>query len=107
MSFEEFQQLARLYTIGALDLDELEQFNLGRKHFGTEAEAFLDECQRLNALIALSLLPKKPSAGLKARLMAKIRKEQAKSPDFNGEIGHPLLTPASSGKQGSSIFGLN
>lgn len=106
MSFEEFQQLARLYTIGALDLDELQQFNLCRKYFGPRAEAFLDECQKLNAFMALSLIPKKPSPGLKAKLMAKIKNEQAKASGPHGDTIHPWQMLVSSEHE-STIFGLN
>lgn len=36
MNFEEFQNRSRLYVIGALEPDELEQFELARKEFGTK-----------------------------------------------------------------------
>ncbi len=107
MSYEEFQQLARLYTIGALDKEELEAFTAGRKLYGARAEAFIDECQCLNAILALSLLPMSPSAGLKERLMAKIREEA-------GEQA-PLWEPTSSQRalatlgsdENQRIFGVN
>ena len=44
MSFEEFQNRSRLYVIGALDGDELEDFELARKDFGQKGEDFIGEC---------------------------------------------------------------
>ena len=41
MSFEEFQNQARLYVIGALETEETEAFELARKHFGKPAEDFI------------------------------------------------------------------
>jgi hypothetical protein len=43
MSFDEFQNLARLHVLGALDADEESAFQEGRKEFGEEAEKFLHE----------------------------------------------------------------
>ncbi|MEI7958961.1 MAG: hypothetical protein WCI40_07615 [Verrucomicrobiota bacterium] len=72
MNFEEFQHLARLSIVGALDPDELVQFEGGRLEFGAEAEAFLDECRKLNAVFALSLHPCEPDPRTKARLFKQI-----------------------------------
>ncbi len=73
MNFEEFQHLARLSVVGALDPDEMVQFQVGRLEFGVEAEAFMEECRKLNAVFALSLRPCAPDPRTKARLFAKIR----------------------------------
>ena len=73
MHFEEFQHLARLSIVGALDPDELAQFQAGRREFGAAAEAFLDECRKLNAVFALSLRPCAPDPRTKARLLARIQ----------------------------------
>ena len=55
MSFEEFQNRARLYVIGALEPEETEEFELARKDFGQKAEDFIAECYDLHEAFALSL----------------------------------------------------
>ena len=69
--------MARLSIVGALDPDELAQFQAGRREFGVEAEAFLDECRKLNAVFALSLRPCEPDPRTKARLFARIQGNSA------------------------------
>ena len=44
MSFEEFQNCARLYVIGALEPEELQEFEAARKQYGTKAEDFINNC---------------------------------------------------------------
>jgi hypothetical protein len=76
MSFDEFQNRSRLYVIGALETDELEDFEQARKHFGQKAEDFIAECYALHEAFALSLKPAKSSAALKERLMMMVREKQ-------------------------------
>jgi hypothetical protein len=76
MSFEEFQNQARLYVIGALEADETEAFELARKQFGPEAEDFIAKCYSMHEAFALSLRPAKSSDALKERLMSMVRKRQ-------------------------------
>lgn len=76
MSFEEFQNQARLYVIGALEAEEIEAFELARKHFGQKADEFIAECYSMHEAFALSLRPAKSSEALKERLMAMVRKRQ-------------------------------
>ncbi len=76
MSFEEFQNRARLYVIGALETDETEEFETARREFGTQAENFIAECYDLHEAFALSLQPKKSSDALKQRLMAMVRERK-------------------------------
>ena len=73
MSFEEFQNQARLYVIGALEPEELEDFEAARKDLGQPAEDFIVECYNLHEAFALSLQPKKTSDVLKERLMSMVR----------------------------------
>jgi hypothetical protein len=73
MSFEEFQNRSRLYVIGALEQEELEEFEQARKEFGQKAEDFIGECYALHEAFALSLRPAKSSAALKERLMSMVR----------------------------------
>ncbi len=52
MSFEEFQNCARLYVIGALEPEELQDFEAARKQYGSAAEDFIN-----NATVCTKLLP--------------------------------------------------
>ena len=61
MSFEEFQNRSRLYVIGALESEEMEEFETARKKFGQKAEDFIGECYALHEAFALSLRPAKSS----------------------------------------------
>ena len=78
MSFEEFQNRARLYVIGALEPEETEEFERARKEYGQKAEDFIGECYNLHEAFALSLRPEKSSDALKQRLMSMVRQRQAK-----------------------------
>ena len=69
MSFKEFQNQSRLYVIGALESEELEEFERARKKFGKKAEDYISECYGLHEAFALSLRPAKSSAAIKDRLM--------------------------------------
>jgi hypothetical protein len=73
MSFEEFQNQARLYVIGALEPEEAEAFERDRNGFGQQAEDFIAECYGMHEAFALSLRPAKSSDALKERLMAMVR----------------------------------
>jgi hypothetical protein len=73
MSFEEFQNRSRLYVIGALEPEELDEFERARKELGQKAEDFIGECYALHEAFALSLRPAKSSAALKERLMSMVR----------------------------------
>jgi len=76
MNFEEFQNRSRLYVIGALESDELEEFEEARKKFGQKADDFIGECYALHEAFALSLQPAKSSSAIKDRLMSMVREKQ-------------------------------
>ena len=76
MSFEEFKKHSRLYVIGALESEELEEFERARPKFGKKAEDFITECYGLHEAFALSLRPAKSSAAIKERLMAMVREKK-------------------------------
>ncbi len=78
MSFEEFQNLARLYVIGALEAEENEAFMQAQKHFGQKAEDYIAECYSMHEAFALSLRPAKSSEALKDRLMAMVRNRETR-----------------------------
>lgn len=78
MSFEEFQNAARLYVIGALEPEEAGNFERARKEFGQKAEDYIAECYDMHEAFALSLRPAKSSDALKDRLMAMVRNKTAK-----------------------------
>jgi hypothetical protein len=76
MSFEEFKNRSRLYVIGALESEEIDEFEQARKQFGQKAEDFISECYALHEAFALSLKPAKSSAALKDKLMSMVREKQ-------------------------------
>ena len=76
MNFEEFQNRSRLYVIGALESDELEEFEEARKKLGQKAEDYIGECYALHEAFALSLQPAKSSSAIKDRLMSMVREKQ-------------------------------
>jgi hypothetical protein len=73
VNFKEFQNQSRLYVIGALEPEELEEFEKARKRFGKKAEDYIGECYGLHEAFALSLRPAKASTAIKERLMAMVR----------------------------------
>jgi hypothetical protein len=73
MSFEEFQNCARLYVIGALEPEELQEFEAARKQYGSAAEDFINQCYGLHEAFALSLKPAKASDSIKEKLMSMVR----------------------------------
>ena len=85
MSFEEFQNSARLYVIGALELEELQVFEAARKTYGTRAEDFINQCYGLHEAFALSLKPAKASAAIKDRLMSMVRERAQKQSDSKSD----------------------
>jgi hypothetical protein len=76
MNFSEFQNQSRLYVIGALEAEELEEFEIARKKFGKKGEEFITKCYALHEAFALSLRPAKSSAAIKDRLMAMVKARQ-------------------------------
>jgi hypothetical protein len=78
MSFEEFENLARLYVVGALDEMEVPIFTKARQDFGDRGEEIIADCQKLNAAFALSLRPQPPKEDAKAKLMGLIQKSMGK-----------------------------
>ena len=79
MSFEEFQNCARLYVIGALEPEELPAFEAARKEYGSAGEDFINQCYGLHEAFALSLKPAKTSNAIKERLMSMVRERQGQS----------------------------
>ncbi len=78
MSFEEFENQARLYVIGSLESEEEAAFEVARKYFGQKGEEAIAKCYELHEAFALSLRPAKSSEALKQRLMEMVRSRQAK-----------------------------
>jgi hypothetical protein len=76
MNFSEFQNQSRLYVIGALEAEELEEFEKARTKFGKKGEEFITKCYALHEAFALSLRPAKASAAIKDRLMAMVKAKQ-------------------------------
>ena len=78
MSFDEFQNAARLYVIGALEPEEARQFERARKQFGQRGEDYIAQCYGLHEAFALSLQPAKSSDAIKNRLMDMVRRKATK-----------------------------
>jgi hypothetical protein len=76
MNFEEFQNQSRLYVIGALEPEELEEFEKERKKAGKKAEDFVTQCYALHEAFALSLRSARASAAIKERLMSMLRERK-------------------------------
>lgn len=73
MNFEQFQNQARLFVIGALDAEEVSEFEKARRKFGQKGEDFIAKCYTLSEAFALSLKPAKASGQIKVRLMEMVR----------------------------------
>jgi hypothetical protein len=73
MNFEEFENLARLYVVGALEDGEEEAFHEARQEFGGRAEEVIAEFRKLNSVFALSLRPHPPHPETKRKLLRAIR----------------------------------
>ena len=80
MNFEKFQNQSRLYVIGALESEEVEEFEQERKKFGKKAEDFVTRCYALQEAFALSLRSAKASAAIKERLMSMVARTGDTSP---------------------------
>ena len=73
MKSEEFQNQSRLYVIGALEPEEMEEFERERKKLGKKAEDSITQCYAVHEAFALSVRPAKASAAIKERLMSMVR----------------------------------
>ena len=73
MNFEQFQNQSRLYVIGALEPEELDEFEKARKKFGEKAEEFISKCYALHEAFALSMRTAKSSEAIKDSLMAMVK----------------------------------
>ena len=69
MNSEEFDSMARLYVLGALDEAETAEFERARHEMGQQAERIIQECERLNSMFALSLRPTPPKPSTKQKLL--------------------------------------
>jgi hypothetical protein len=85
MNFEEFQNQSRLYVVGALEPEELEEFETERKKSGRKAEDFITQCYVLHEALALSLRPAKASA-IKERVMSIVRERKQPTHARHAEV---------------------
>ena len=69
MNSEDFENRARLYVLGALDDEELAEFERVRHEMGVKAERIIQECERLSSMFAVSLRPTPPKPATKQRLL--------------------------------------
>ncbi len=77
MNSEDFDSMARLYVLGALDDDELTEFDRRRHELGPQAEHVIQECERLNSMFALSLRPTPPKPSTKQKLLDMVQSAMA------------------------------
>lgn len=90
MNSEQFESKARLFVLGALDDEELNEFEEARHAFGPEGENVIRECERLSSMFALSLRPTPPKPATKERLLSMIdqalggRKKSPNGAEANG-----------------------
>ena len=73
MTFEDFQNHARLYVIGALYPNELVEFEDATARFGAKAKTFIRDCYKLRDAFALSLRSPESGAVLKERVLSMAR----------------------------------
>jgi hypothetical protein len=92
MNSEEFQNQSRLYVIGALQPEELEDFERERKESGKKAEDFISQCYVLHEAFALSLRPA-ASTAIKERLMSMVR-QRKQATHARNPVDGPLMTAA-------------
>ena len=69
MNFEDFEKLARLFVVGALEEQEEAHFEAGRRLYGQRAEALIAEFRRLGTVFALSLRPHPPHPDTKRKIL--------------------------------------
>lgn len=93
MNFEEFQNQSRLYVIGALEPEELEEFARERKKSGKRAEDCITQCYALREAFGLSLRPEKAFASIKERLTSMVR-ERKQVTHARNAADVPLMTAA-------------
>jgi hypothetical protein len=72
VTFERFQNYARLYVVGALDSEEMEKFELARERHGPAAQEFVDECNCRHESLELSLKPAAKMQAIKTRLLSMV-----------------------------------
>jgi hypothetical protein len=96
MNFEEFENLARLYVVGALEDGEEEAFQEARRDFGDRAENTIAEYRQLNSVFALSLRPHPPHPDTKRKLLQAIRQSmhEGRGPNGDSHDGHGERRPA-------------
>ena len=76
MTFEEFQNHARLYAIGALYSNEVEEFEQATTAFRAKAETFIRDCFALRDAFALSLRRPASREALKTRITSMVRRHE-------------------------------
>jgi hypothetical protein len=97
MSFEEFENLARLYVVGALEDGEQEAFQEAIEQFGDRAEQAIAGFRQLNSVFALSLRPHPPHPDTKRKLLHAVRRSMDGSQNLN-DRPDPSDSPGTTGE---------
>ena len=84
MDFDDFQNYAPLYVIGALEPAEVKDFEEGLEKFGKKAKRLVRHCHALHESFALSVRPRKSLVTLKQRLISRARRTRNDSEGENG-----------------------
>ena len=79
MDFDEFQNYAPLYVIGALEPAEIKDFEEGLERFGEKAKGLVRHCYALHESFALRVRPRKSLVTMKERVISRVRSEEARS----------------------------
>ena len=104
MNFEKFQNQSRLYVIGALESEEVEEFEQEREKFGKKAEDFVTQCYALHEAFALSLRSLKASAAIKEQLMSMVRERKQVTHARKGSSCAMKVEPAERFDSEQAIF---
>jgi len=86
MTFEEFQNYARLYVLGALEPQEIARFEFAKEQYGPAAQEFVDECNCRRERLELSLKPAKKLEAIKAQLLSMVSRRSPTSSRFFSSV---------------------
>ena len=102
MNFEQFQNQSRLYVIGALDPEELEEFEQARKKFGKKAEDFISKNIKEGVMKATATDEQKEKVKGKEEAIIKgvtDRSQKFKAPEPIQPKTHQWTTPRALGRE--------
>ena len=72
MTYEEFQHLARLYALDALEPDELREFRTALAFYGERASRYVAQCRKVNDALSLRHDPIPPDPTTREKILRMI-----------------------------------